>query len=229
MGERFRAVAVDGPSGAGKSTLAKKAAGQLQFLYVDTGAIYRSIAWYALDGAVPPEDAAQVPALLPSLKLELRYGEDGLQHMLVNGRDVTEEIRLPEVSAGASKVAAIPQVRDYLLELQRRLARTHDVIMDGRDIGTVVLPDADCKIFLTASAEVRAERRCKELAERGTPQAYETVLEEMRQRDEQDRTRAVAPLRRAEDALLLDTSELTFEESAQALVNMIKEKLGYEA
>ncbi len=228
MRKRFYAVAIDGPSGAGKSTLAKKAAERLHFLYVDTGAIYRSIAWYAMDSAVPPEDAERVAELLPLLDLQLCYGEDGLQHMLVNGRDVTAEIRLPEVSAGASKVAAIPRVREYLLAIQRQLAETHDVIMDGRDIGTVVLPQADCKVFLTASAEVRAQRRCKELEERGTPQTYETVLKEMRQRDEQDRTRVVAPLRRAGDALLLDTSLLTFEESAQALERLIKEKIDHE-
>lgn len=229
MGEVFHAVAIDGPSGAGKSTLARQVAEQLQFLYVDTGAIYRSIGWYALQKGASLEDAEQIAALLPSLEVEIRYGADGLQRMIVNGRDVTKEIRLPEVSVSASKVAAVPAVRAYLLEMQRKLAREHHVIMDGRDIGTVVLPDADCKIYLTASAEVRAERRCRELAERGTPQGYETVLEDMRRRDEQDRNRAVAPLKQAEDAVLLDTSELDFEGSAKALLRLIKEKLGDEA
>ena len=229
MKRSFHAVAIDGPSGAGKSSLARRAAAQLQFLYVDTGAIYRSIAWYALQEKVSLESAQEIAALLPGLQLSVSYGEDGLQHMLINGVDITEQIRLPEVSAASSKVAAVPAVREYLLEMQRQLAREHNVIMDGRDIGTVVLPEADCKIFLTASAQVRARRRCTELAERGTPVAYETVLEDMQRRDEQDRTRAVAPLQQAKDAVLLDTSALNFEESARALVQIIKEKLADEA
>ena len=229
MKRSFHAVAIDGPSGAGKSSLARRAAAQLQFLYVDTGAIYRSIAWYALQEKVSLESAQEIAALLPGLQLSVSYGEDGLQHMLVNGVDITEQIRLPEVSAASSKVAAVPAVREYLLEMQRQLAREHNVIMDGRDIGTVVLPEADCKIFLTASAQVRARRRCTELAERGTPVAYETVLEDMQRRDEQDRTRSVAPLQQAKDAVLLDTSALNFEESARALVQIIKEKLADEA
>lgn len=228
MSTRFHAVAIDGPSGAGKSTLAKKVAEQLRFLYVDTGAIYRSIGWYALQKQVAPDQSEQVAALLPQLQLQLRYGEDGLQHMLVNGQDVTDEIRKPEISVAASQVAAIAQVRTYLLEMQRKLAQEHHVIMDGRDIGTVVLPDADCKIFLTASPEVRAQRRCRELENRGTPQAYEQVLADMKHRDEQDRTRSVAPLKQAEDAVLLDTSELDFEGSAAALLQAIKEKLNDE-
>ena len=227
--EKVHAVAIDGPSGAGKSTLARKAAAELQYLYVDTGAIYRSIGWYALQKKVSLEKADEIAALLPELALEIQYGEDGLQHMVVNGRDVTKEIRLPEVSASASKVAAVPAVREYLLEMQRKLAREHSVIMDGRDIGTVVLPDAACKIFLTASAEVRAERRCKELEERGTPMAYETVLQEMHSRDEQDRTRKTAPLKQAEDAVLLDTSCLDFDGSVAALLKLIKEKIENEA
>ncbi len=225
MSELFYAVAIDGPSGAGKSTLARTVAEKLQFVYVDTGAIYRSIGWYALHNGVATDDADAVAALLEGLNIEIQYGEDGLQHMLVNGKDVTAEIRRPEVSAAASKVAAIPAVRSYLLEMQRALARTHNVIMDGRDIGTVVLPDAKCKIFLTASAETRAQRRCKELEERGTPQDYAAVLEDMRRRDELDCSRAVAPLKQAEDAVLLDTSELNFEESAAALLALIKEKI----
>lgn len=225
MSELFHAVAIDGPSGAGKSTLARTVAEKLHFVYVDTGAIYRSIGWYALQQKIEPEDGEAVAALLEDLKMEIRYGEDGLQHMLVNGEDVTAAIRRPEVSAAASKVAAIPAVRTFLLEMQRALAREHNVIMDGRDIGTVVLPDASCKIFLTASAEVRAQRRCKELAERGTPQDYDSVLEDMRRRDALDCSRAVAPLKQAEDAVLLDTSELDFEESAAALLALIKEKI----
>lgn len=229
MDQLFHAVAIDGPSGAGKSTLARRVAEELHFLYVDTGAIYRSIGWYALQQGAALDRAESVAALLPDLNVEVRYGEDGLQHMVVNDRDVTEEIRSPEVSAAASQVAAVPEVRAYLLDMQRDLARTHDVIMDGRDIGTVVLPEADCKIFLTASDEARAARRCRELAQRGTPVAYEDVLSDMRRRDEKDRTRAASPLRQAEDAVVLDTSELDFEDSAQALLRLIRESIGHEA
>ena len=229
MDQLFHAVAVDGPSGAGKSTLARRVARELHFLYVDTGAIYRSIGWYVLQRGAALDNAELVAALLPDLNVEVRYGEDGLQHMVVNGQDVTDEIRSPEVSAAASQVAAIPAVRAYLLDMQRNLARTHNVIMDGRDIGTVVLPEADCKVFLTASDEARAARRCRELAQRGTPVAYEEVLSDMRRRDEKDRTRAAAPLRQAEDAVVLDTSELDFEDSAQALLRLIRESISHEA
>ena len=229
MDQLFHAVAIDGPSGAGKSTLARRVARELHFLYVDTGAIYRSIGWYVLQRGAALDNAELVAALLPDLNVEVRYGEDGLQHMVVNGQDVTDEIRSPEVSAAASQVAAIPAVRAYLLDMQRNLARTHNVIMDGRDIGTVVLPEADCKVFLTASDEARAARRCRELAQRGTPVAYEEVLSDMRRRDEKDRTRAAAPLRQAEDAIVLDTSELDFEDSAQALLRLIRESISHEA
>lgn len=229
MDQLFHAVAIDGPSGAGKSTLARRVARELHFLYVDTGAIYRSIGWYVLQRGAALDNAELVAALLPDLNVEVRYGEDGLQHMVVNGQDVTDEIRSPEVSAAASQVAAIPAVRAYLLDMQRNLARTHNVIMDGRDIGTVVLPEADCKVFLTASDEARAARRCRELAQRGTPVAYEEVLSDMRRRDEKDRTRAAAPLRHAEDAVVLDTSELDFEDSAQALLRLIRESISHEA
>ena len=229
MDQLFHAVAIDGPSGAGKSTLARRVARELHFLYVDTGAIYRSIGWYVLQRGAALDNAELVAALLPDLNVEVRYGEDGLQHVVVNGQDVTDEIRSPEVSAAASQVAAIPAVRAYLLDMQRNLARTHNVIMDGRDIGTVVLPEADCKVFLTASDEARAARRCRELAQRGTPVAYEEVLSDMRLRDEKDRTRAAAPLRQAEDAVVLDTSELDFEDSAQALLRLIRESISHEA
>ena len=208
---------------------ARWVARELHFLYVDTGAIYRSIGWYVLQRGAALDNAELVAALLPDLNVEVRYGEDGLQHMVVNGQDVTDEIRSPEVSAAASQVAAIPAVRAYLLDMQRNLARTHNVIMDGRDIGTVVLPEADCKVFLTASDEARAARRCRELAQRGTPVAYEEVLSDMRRRDEKDRTRAAAPLRQAEDAVVLDTSELDFEDSAQALLRLIRESISHEA
>lgn len=218
-------IAIDGPSGAGKSTLAKKLAERLGFVYVDTGAIYRTIGLRALHSGTDPRDAAAVAAMLKSVHLEIRYGDDGLQHMILDGEDVTEEIRLPEVSRYASQVSAHPCVRDYLLEMQRSLARTHSVIMDGRDIGTVVLPEADVKIFLTAAPEERARRRCRELEQRGTPQPYEEVLSDIRERDKNDMERPVAPLRQAEDAVLVDTTHLDFAASLDTLENIIKEKL----
>ena len=223
--EHYYAVAIDGPSGAGKSTLARALAKELGFVYVDTGAIYRSVGYFARSRGVEPGDAAAVEALLPEIRLEMLYGEDGLQHMILNGQDVTEEIRLPEISMYASKVSAIPAVRAFLLEMQRGMARTHSVIMDGRDIGTVVLPEADVKLFLTASAEDRARRRFLELEERGTPEPYEKLLEEMRERDRNDASRAAAPLRAAEDAVVLDTTGNTFQQSFDLLLRTIKEKL----
>ena len=223
--EHYYAVAIDGPSGAGKSTLARALAKELGFVYVDTGAIYRSVGYFARRRGVEPGDAAAVEALLPEIRLEMLYGEDGLQHMILNGQDVTEEIRLPEISMYASKVSAIPAVRAFLLEMQRGMARTHSVIMDGRDIGTVVLPEADVKLFLTASAEDRARRRFLELEERGTPEPYEKLLEEMRERDRNDASRAAAPLRAAEDAVVLDTTGNTFQQSFDLLLRTIKEKL----
>ncbi len=219
-------VAIDGPSGAGKSTLAKAAAAALGFLYVDTGAIYRTVGLSARDQGVDPGDETAVAAMLPSLRVELRYDEAGQQRMLLNGRDVSEEIRLPEISRYASAVSALPVVRAYLMETQRELARKHDVIMDGRDIGTVVLPGAEVKVFLTASAQVRAERRCRELEERGTPQPFEEVLRDIEDRDFRDTHREAAPLRRAEDAALLDTSALDFRQSLEALLEIIRERTG---
>ena len=215
-------IAIDGPSGAGKSTLARSAAAELGYLYVDTGAIFRTIGYYAHANHIDPKDEQAVASALPQVRVELTYGDDGLQHMLLNGQDVTKEIRLPEISLCASAVSAHPGVRAFLLEMQRELARTHNVIMDGRDIGTVVLPDADVKIFLTASPEARAHRRCRELEQRGTPESYEKVLEEIQQRDYNDTHRAVAPLRQAEDAVLLDTTAMNFEESRQALLELIR-------
>lgn len=225
MKKQLHAVAIDGPSGAGKSTLARAAAARLHFLYVDTGAIYRSIGWYALQKGISLERPEEIEKLLPGLKIAVSYGEDGLQHMLVNGEDVTDRIRLPEVSAAASKVAAVGAVRSYLLEMQRQLAREHDVIMDGRDIGTVVLPDATVKIFLTASAEARAQRRRKELEEKGQPADYETVLADIRQRDYQDTHREIAPLKQAEDAILVDTSDIDFDQSFALLKRTILEHI----
>ena len=223
--EKHYAVAVDGPSGAGKSTLAKAAAAQLGILYVDTGAIYRTIGWAVRYQGIDPHDEEAVGALLPSLHISMRYGEDGLQHMLLGDKDVTAEIRLPEISMYASTVSAFPAVRAYLLEMQRDMARKHSVIMDGRDIGTIVLPDAEVKIFLTASSEVRAKRRCLELEQRGTPRPYAEVLSELVERDYNDSHRAVAPLRPAEDAVVLDTSALDFDGSKAALLALIREKI----
>ena len=218
-------VAIDGPSGAGKSTLARAAAGRLGYVYVDTGAIYRTIGYHILKAGIDPKNGAAVAAELPKLRVEMRYGADGLQRMYLNGEDVTDAIRLPEVSRYASDVSAHPAVRDYLLEMQRQLAREHSVIMDGRDIGTVVLPEAAVKVFLTASAEARAQRRVRELEQRGTPQPYAQVLEEIRRRDYNDTHRAAAPLRQAEDAVVLDTTELNFQESEEALLCIIRKKL----
>nr|WP_326164831.1 (d)CMP kinase [uncultured Oscillibacter sp.] len=218
-------VAIDGPSGAGKSTLARAAAARLGFLYVDTGAIYRTIGLYARDRALSLDGGDAIGAALPGLRVELRYDEAGQQRMFLNGRDVSGEIRRPEISRYASAVSALPVVRAYLLEKQRELAREDSVVMDGRDIGTVVLPDAEVKIFLTASAEVRAERRCRELEQRGTPQPFKEVLRDIEARDHQDTHRAAAPLRQAADAVLLDTSALDFRESLEALLDIIKGRM----
>ena len=226
MSKKIYSVAVDGPSGAGKSTLSKAVAGELGILYVDTGAIYRTIGYYVFEKGIDPKDAPAVNAILPELDIQMRYGDDGLQRMYLNGQDVTTQIRLPQISMYASAVSAIPEVREFLLEMQRELARRSSVIMDGRDIGTVVLPDADVKIFLTAEAEVRAQRRAKELAERGTPTPFEEVLRDIQQRDYNDSHRAAAPLRQAEDAVLVDTSNLTFAESQQKLTEIIKGRVG---
>lgn len=226
MSKKIFAVAIDGPSGAGKSTLAKAVAAKLDILYVDTGAIYRTIGCYVKEKGVHPRDNAAVIALLPEIHIEMRYAEDGLQHMILNGKDVTTEIRQNEISQYASDVSAIPEVRTFLLEMQRQFARESSVIMDGRDIGTVVLPDAEVKVFLTAPLAERARRRFVELEQRGTPRAYEDVLREMEQRDYNDSHRAAAPLRQAEDAVLLDTGELNFEESLDALLGIIRKKVG---
>ena len=217
-------IAIDGPSGAGKSSLAKKAAARLGYLYIDTGAIYRTIGYEAYRRGVDPKEEKAVCALLPEIDVRMEHGEDGVQHMYLNGEDVTREIRLPQISMYASAVSAHPPVRAHLLEMQRRFAREHNVVMDGRDIGTVVLPDATVKIFLTASAEVRAQRRCLELEKRETPEPYEKVLAEIRERDYNDSHRAIAPLRQAEDAVLLDNSALTREETEEALLRIIRER-----
>ena len=219
-------IAIDGPSGAGKSTLAKSLAEKLGYLYVDTGAIYRTIGLYMYEADIDPKDEAAVLAALPEIEIQLSHGEDGLQRMTLNDCDVTEAIRLPHISLCASAVSAHPGVRAFLLEMQRELARTNNVIMDGRDIGTVVLPQAQVKVFLTASPEARAKRRMKELEQRGTPQPFEEVLRDIQQRDYNDSHRAAAPLKQAEDAVLLDTTELNFAQSEEALLTIVRERTG---
>lgn len=217
-------VAIDGPAGAGKSTMARRAAAELNFVYVDTGAIYRTVAYAVAEHGIRPDETEKIDALLPKLDLKLAW-QDGVQHMYLDGRDVSAKIRLPEVSAMASKVSALPSVRAFLLDTQRNVAKTNSVIMDGRDIGTVVLPNADVKIYLSASAQVRARRRFIELQEQGSNDTYEEVLQDMIERDYRDMHREIAPLKQADDAVLLDTSELSLEESIEALLKIIREKL----
>lgn len=220
-----RSIAIDGPAGAGKSTLARALARELGYLYVDTGAIYRTVALRAREAGADPSDPEQVAPLLEDLDLRMDYGGDGVQRMYLSGRDVTETIRENEVSALASQVAALPAVREFLLEFQRKQAREHDVVMDGRDIGTVVLPQAGVKIFLTAAPEARARRRTAELLQRGQDADFDEILREIRQRDEQDKNRPVAPLRQAEDAALLDTTNLDLKGSLEALLTLVRERL----
>ena len=218
-------VAIDGPSGAGKSSLAKRLAMELGYLYVDTGAMYRAIGLYAKRAGADTKDAAAVEALLPLVRVELKY-VDGAQRVLLCGEDVSEAIRAEEIGMAASDVSAHPAVRRFLLDTQRNMALTHDLLMDGRDIGTVILPNATVKIFLTASPEARAKRRMLELQQKGQPAEYETVLEDIRRRDWQDTHRETAPLKQAEDAVLVDTSELDFEESFRALKRLILDRVG---
>ncbi len=221
----FVSVAIDGPAGAGKSTIARRVANELGYLYVDTGAIYRTVGLYAKRMGADPHSEAEVVPLLDGLDLDMKVESDGIQHMYLNGEDVTDRIREPEVSMLASAVSALPAVRAFLLDMQRDLAKTRDVLMDGRDIGTVVLPDATVKIFLTAKPEVRALRRWKELEEKGNNDTFEQVLEDVIQRDYNDSHRAVAPLRQAEDAVQADTSELNLEESIELVLKTIKERI----
>lgn len=218
----YKSIAIDGPSGAGKSTMAKRLAEELGFLYVDTGAIYRTVGLAAFRAGVAPEDAPAVEALLPHIDIGMGYGDDGLQHMLLNGEDVTVAIRQHEISHYASAVSAIPAVRSFLLEMQRKFARENNVIMDGRDIGTVVLPDADVKIYLTADAGDRAQRRYLELLERGQQADLDQVLRDILERDRRDMNRETAPLRQAEDAVLVDTTGIGLEESFQLMLQRIR-------
>lgn len=224
MTDRIYNVAIDGPAGAGKSTVARRAAAELGFVYVDTGAIYRAVALAVLDRKVDSTNEAAVASLLKDTNVKLQW-EQGVQHLLLNGVDVTDRLRSPEVSDASSRVSAFSAVRGFLLETQREVARQQSVIMDGRDIGTVVLPEAQVKLFLTASAATRAERRCKELREKGLEAHYEDVLRDIEERDYRDMHRELAPLRQAEDAVLLDTSALTLAQSIDETVRIIREKL----
>ncbi|MBE6634388.1 MAG: (d)CMP kinase [Ruminococcaceae bacterium] len=218
-------IAIDGPSGAGKSTVAKALAAKLGIIYVDTGALYRTVGYYVRRKETDPHDARLVTALLPEIRLELGY-ENGAQQVYLNGEAMGDKIRTPEMSMYASAVSAIGAVRDYLLDTQRSIAERHSVIMDGRDIGTVILPNAQVKIFLTASNECRAERRYRELTAKGIETTYESVLRDMIERDANDRNREVAPAVAAEDAVVFDNTGMEPEECAEALYRLVKEKLG---
>lgn len=221
----FESIAIDGPAGAGKSTVARAAAKELNFLYVDTGAIYRTVALAVDRLGIDPGDGEAVARALPALKIRMDHGPSGEQRMFLGEEDVSKAIRENRVSALASKVSALPQVRAFLLDFQRQLARENNVIMDGRDIGTVVLPRAEVKVFLTAAPEARARRRLLELELRGQQADYDTILKEIVQRDKQDRERAAAPLKQAEDAVLLDTTQLNLEQSVEALLKIVRARL----
>ena len=226
MKKKTFSVAIDGPAGARKSTLARAAAKELGFYYVDTGAIYRAVGYHMWMMGIGPKDADGIRRFLDDVNLSVEYDDDGMQHMILNGKDVTDEIRTPLMSGYASGVSAQACVRDFLLDMQRELARRHNVVMDGRDIATVVLPNADVKIFLTASPEIRAKRRFAELQAKGEKTTMEKVLSHMKARDKQDSTRTVAPLRCAPDAVKLDTSEMNLEEAKNAILELVRRKLG---
>ena len=219
------AIAIDGPAGAGKSTMAKRLAKELGYYYVDTGAIYRTVAYFMDLLGVSPKDADGVERYIDELNIEIQYDEDGKQHMLMNGLDVTDEIRTQDISQKASLVSAHPVVREVLLDMQRDVAKAHNVIMDGRDIGTVVLPKADVKIFLTASSQVRAKRRYDELIAKGQTANLEQVRKEIEQRDYQDTHREIAPLKMARDSVKLDTSDLDIDGVIAEMKRIIKEKI----
>lgn len=217
-------IAIDGPAGAGKSSVAKLAAKELGFIYIDTGALYRAVGVAVLRKGLKTDCREEVLSVLPGVELSLTFVE-GEQRVILCGEDVSRDIRLPEASMAASNVSAIPEVRAFLLEMQKKFARENNCLMDGRDIGTVILPDAQVKIFLTASPEVRADRRYKELIEKGTPKDYDELLEEIKLRDFNDSNRAVAPLKPAEDAYILDSSDMTREEVVEKVVSLAKEAM----
>ena len=216
-------IAIDGPAGAGKSTISRKAAEILGYIYVDTGALYRTVGLYSIRKGIDTKNAEAVTATLGDIEVKLGF-VDGAQHVFLNGEDVSEAIRTPEASMGASNVSAIPAVRTFLFDLQRDIAKNNNCIMDGRDIGTVVLPDAQIKIFLTASPEARAERRYKELIEKGEKVDFQDVLDDINKRDYQDSHREIAPLKQAEDAILLDNSGCNLEEGKELLLSIIRDK-----
>ena len=219
------AIALDGPAGAGKSSIAKRAAKALDFIYVDTGALYRTIGLAATRKGVEPKPSPEVEKLLSEITVDLTFNDKGEQIVLLDGEDVSGLIRTPEASMMASKISAVPSVRAYLLDLQRNMAKSHNVIMDGRDIGTVVLPDAKVKIFLTASPEARAQRRYKELCEKGMDVKYEDILNDVITRDYNDSHRETAPLKPAEGCIMVDTTELDFEQSVEKIISVIKENI----
>lgn len=218
-------VAIDGPAGAGKSTIARRLAAELGYRYVDTGAIYRTVAYFLDLWGVSPKDVDGVNRYIDELTVEIEYDDDGVQHMIMNGMDVTEDIRTQDISQKASLVSAHACVREMLLDMQRDLAKQYNVIMDGRDIGTVVLPKATVKIFLTASPEVRAKRRCNEYLAKGQKANYDTILKEIQQRDYQDTHREIAPLKLARDSIKVDTSEMTLDEVVSEIKRIISEKV----
>ena len=218
-------IAIDGPAGAGKSTMAKRLAKELGYYYVDTGAIYRTVAYFLDLLGISPKDIDGVSRYIDELTVEIEYDETGAQHMIMNGMDVTDDIRTPEISMNASTVSAHAVVREMLLDLQRDLAKTHNVIMDGRDIGTVVLPRATVKFFLTASAEVRAQRRTDEMLAKGQKADYKKVLDDIMKRDYQDSHREVAPLKQAKDSVVLDTSDLNEDQVIEKMKEIIGKKL----
>ncbi len=219
------AIAIDGPAGAGKSTIARRVAKELELIYVDTGALYRALGYHMTTRGIDPADEPAVIAALDGVSVALDH-VGGEQHVFVNNEDVNAYIRTPAISMAASRVSAIPEVRAFLLQVQRDMAASRSVIMDGRDIGTTILPDAEVKIFLTASPESRAKRRHLELQEKGDPATFEEVLADMNKRDYEDAHRASSPLRQAEDAVLVDTSELNLEESVAAVKEVIRQRLG---
>lgn len=218
-------IAIDGPAGAGKSTIAKKVAKQLSFIYVDTGAMYRAMALYLHRIGIPADDTEKIAAVCGGAEISIEY-RDGEQVVLLGGENVNPFLRTEEVSAMASKSSAVPQVRTRLVQLQQELAAVQNVVMDGRDIGTVVLPDAQVKIYLTASVEVRARRRFLELQEKGEPAVFETIAADIAERDHRDMTREVSPLKQADDAVLVDTSDMTIDEVTQRILEIVKEKTG---